>query len=82
MNRYKNLISKIVKTQQRNLNESKIGTVFNEERDYRQYYTTASGARRYMNPYLGFRPWTKENSIHTDYSSQRHKQEYDLERTV
>lgn len=82
MNRYKNIISNIIEKQNKILSESKIGTVFNEERDYREYYTTSSGAQRYTNPYLGCRSWTKEDSIHTEYSSQIHKYEFDLEHTV
>lgn len=82
MNRYRNLISNIVNKQEKMLTESKIGTIFNEDRDYKQYYTTSWGATRYTNPFSGFRPWTKENSIHTDYSSQRYKHEYDLKHAV
>lgn len=82
MNRYKNLISRIVDKQEMMLTESKIGTIYNEDRDYKQYYTTSWGASRYTNPYSGFRPWGEEDSIHTDYSSQIYKQEYDLEHAV
>ena len=41
MNRYKNLISNIVNKQEKMLTESKIGTIYNEDRDYNQYYTTS-----------------------------------------
>lgn len=82
MNRYKNLISNIINKQEKMLTESKIGTIYNEERDYNQYYTTSWGATRYTNPFSGCRPWTKEDAIRTEYSSQIYKQEYDLEHTV
>lgn len=82
MNRYKNLISRIVNKQEKMLTESKIGTMYNEERNYKQYYTTSWGASRYTNPFSGFKPMTKEDSIHTNYSSQIYELEYNLEHTV